>query len=103
MALLAGIHHPSNQLSLLTIFQLTENRCSNRSRLEALVQILAEHYQVQDLLVEGGGSVNAAAFQAGIVDEVYLTLCPKGAGGREIPPRLKAMVSSWPIWSIWNC
>ena len=103
MALLAGMHHPSNQLSLLTIFQLTENRCSNRSRLEALVQILAEHYQVQDLLVEGGGSVNAAAFQAGIVDEVYLRSVPKGRVAERSQPRLKAMVSSWPIWSIWNC
>ena len=55
-----------------------------------MLQILAEHCQVQDLLIEGSGNVNAAAFQAGIIDGVYLTLCPKGAGGREIPTAVES-------------
>lgn len=37
------------------------------------------------LLVEGGGEVNMAFWNAGLVDEVYLTLCPVVIGGRTAP------------------
>ena len=37
------------------------------------------------LLVEGGGEVNMAFWEAGLVDEVYLTLCPVVIGGRSSP------------------
>ncbi len=37
------------------------------------------------LLVEGGGEVNMAFWEAGLADEVYLTLCPVIIGGRNAP------------------
>lgn len=45
-----------------------------------IVEILKKEYNVKQLLIEGGGQVNFAAFQAGIV-EVFMTLSPKIAGG----------------------
>lgn len=49
-----------------------------------VVEILGEMYQVKRLLVEGGGQVNFDLFRAGLIDEVYLTLCPKIIGGRDV-------------------
>ena len=46
-----------------------------------IAKILVKEYNVKQLLIEGGGQVNFAAFQADIVDEVFLTLSPKIAGG----------------------
>ena len=49
-----------------------------------VVEILGEAYQVKQLLIEGGGQVNFDLFRAGLIDEVYLTLCPKIIGGRDV-------------------
>lgn len=46
---------------------------------------LQKKWQVSRLLCEGGGELNAALFQAGLVDELHLTVCPKIFGGREAP------------------
>jgi len=46
---------------------------------------LREKWGVKRLLCEGGGELNAALFQAGLVDELYLTICPKIIGGRGAP------------------
>jgi 2,5-diamino-6-(ribosylamino)-4(3H)-pyrimidinone 5'-phosphate reductase len=46
---------------------------------------LREKWQVKRLLCEGGGEVNAALFRAGLVDEVYQTICPLILGGRDAP------------------
>ena len=40
---------------------------------------------IERLLVEGGGSVNAAFFESGHVDEIHLTLAPVIIGGRLSP------------------
>ncbi len=40
---------------------------------------------VSRLLVEGGGEVNMAFWEAGLVDEIYLTLCPVVIGGSKAP------------------
>ncbi len=49
------------------------------------LQWLREKWNVQRLLCEGGGELNAALFRAGLVDELNLTLCPKIFGGRHAP------------------
>jgi riboflavin-specific deaminase-like protein len=46
---------------------------------------LREQWGVKRLLCEGGGELNDALFQAGVVDEVHLTICPKVFGGRSAP------------------
>ena len=49
------------------------------------LQWLRRRWGVKRLLCEGGGELNAALFQAGLVDEVHLTICPKIFGGRKAP------------------
>lgn len=46
---------------------------------------LREKWDVKKLLCEGGGEVNAALLHAGLVDEVYQTICPVIFGGRTAP------------------
>jgi riboflavin-specific deaminase-like protein len=46
---------------------------------------LREKWNVKRLLCEGGGELNAALFQAGLVDELHLTICPQIFGGRRAP------------------
>jgi riboflavin-specific deaminase-like protein len=46
---------------------------------------LRKKWQVTRLLCEGGGEVNGALFHAGLVHEVYVTVCPLILGGRTAP------------------
>lgn len=46
---------------------------------------LRSQWGVECLLCEGGGELNDALFQAGLVDELHLTVCPKVFGGRTAP------------------
>lgn len=46
---------------------------------------LREKWNVRRLLCEGGGEVNGALFEAGLVDEIHLTVCPVVLGGRAAP------------------
>jgi len=46
---------------------------------------LRKKWKVRRLLCEGGGEVHDALLRAGVVDELYLTVCPKILGGRLAP------------------
>jgi riboflavin-specific deaminase-like protein len=46
---------------------------------------LREKWGVKRLLCEGGGELNAALFEQGVVDELYLTFSPVIFGGRNAP------------------
>ena len=46
---------------------------------------LREQWKVKRLLCEGGGEINGALFEAGLVDEIHVTLCPVIFGGRSAP------------------
>ena len=46
---------------------------------------LRKKWKVKTLLCEGGGELNAALFEAGVVDELYLTISPVIFGGRHAP------------------
>jgi len=51
----------------------------------AALKWLRRRWKVRRLLCEGGGEINAALFRAGLVDEVYQTICPFIFGGRNAP------------------
>jgi riboflavin-specific deaminase-like protein len=51
----------------------------------AALRWLRAKWKVKRLLCEGGGELNGALFQAGLVDEVHVTLCPLILGGRAAP------------------
>jgi riboflavin-specific deaminase-like protein len=40
---------------------------------------------IKKMLLEGGGELNAAFLEAGLVNRIYLTLCPILVGGAESP------------------
>ena len=46
---------------------------------------LRKEWKVNRLLCEGGGELNGAIFRAGLVDELYLTICPYIFGGQHAP------------------
>jgi 2,5-diamino-6-(ribosylamino)-4(3H)-pyrimidinone 5'-phosphate reductase len=46
---------------------------------------LRKKWNIKRLLCEGGGELNAALFQARLVDEIHLTIVPKIIGGRQAP------------------
>jgi riboflavin-specific deaminase-like protein len=53
--------------------------------LPAALRWLRKKWGVKRLLCEGGGELNAALFQAGLVQETHLTICPVIFGGRDAP------------------
>jgi len=49
------------------------------------VNLLADHFGIRTLLLEGGGHINGAFLQAGLVDEVSLLMVPGIDGRHDIP------------------
>ena len=57
----------------------------NELDFKAALRWLHQKWKVKRLLCEGGGEINGALFQRGLVDEVYQTVCPLILGGRHAP------------------
>ena len=57
----------------------------DKLNLPAALRWLRKKWGVKRLLCEGGGELNAALFQAGLVRETRLTICPVIFGGRTAP------------------
>lgn len=53
--------------------------------LRAALRWLLERWGVKRLVCEGGGELNDAMFQADLVDELHVTVCPLLFGGRKAP------------------
>lgn len=75
---------PSEKVSLMTNYAEIIQTGDDGVDLVDLCEILHSK-GIRRLLVEGGGEVNMAFFQAGLIDEVYMTLCPVIIGGRDAP------------------
>lgn len=52
---------------------------------ETALRQLRFEWRIRRLLCEGGGELNDALFRRGLVDEVYLTICPLVLGGKQAP------------------
>jgi 2,5-diamino-6-(ribosylamino)-4(3H)-pyrimidinone 5'-phosphate reductase len=53
--------------------------------LKKAVDLLGKHFGIRTLLLEGGGHINGAFLEAGIVDELSLLLFPGIDGRHEVP------------------
>jgi 2,5-diamino-6-(ribosylamino)-4(3H)-pyrimidinone 5'-phosphate reductase len=51
----------------------------------AALEWLRRKWKVKTLLCEGGGEVNEALFRRGLVNRLFLTICPLIIGGRNAP------------------
>jgi 2,5-diamino-6-(ribosylamino)-4(3H)-pyrimidinone 5'-phosphate reductase len=52
---------------------------------DAAMRWLRAQWKIKKLVCEGGGGLNDAMLRAGLVDEVYLTVCPLIFGGAQSP------------------
>jgi riboflavin-specific deaminase-like protein len=91
--------HRFSPILILTTSRIGTSRLRQLRRLADAVKIcgrkeinfsaafrwLRKHWHVKRLLCEGGGELNDAVFRAGLVDELYLTICPKIFGGHHAP------------------
>jgi riboflavin biosynthesis pyrimidine reductase len=55
-------------------------------------KLLTEHFGIRTLLLKGGGHINGAFLQAGLVDEISLLLVPGVDGRHEIPALFDGVV-----------
>ncbi|MCX7590730.1 MAG: dihydrofolate reductase family protein [Kiritimatiellae bacterium] len=55
---------------------------------------LRQRWHIQRLLCEGGGTLNASLFAAGMVDELHLTICPFVFAGRNAPTIADGLAAS---------
>lgn len=72
-----------------------------RVDLSALMEELGRR-EITSVLLEGGGTLNAGALAAGIVDKVLFFIAPKIAGGRDAPtpvegPGVARMAEAWRV------
>ena len=58
---------------------------ANSVDLGQAVSLLGEHFGIKTLLLEGGGHINGAFLETGLVDEVSILLVPGIDGRHEIP------------------
>jgi 5-amino-6-(5-phosphoribosylamino)uracil reductase len=73
--------------------------------LTTMTRRLRSDYDVRALLCEGGPTVFGALLQEGLVDELFLTVAPKLAGGGSGPavtsgPELPALRRLEPVWAL---
>lgn len=91
--------HKFSPLIILVTDRVGKARLARLQKLGAIVHVggeteidftgalkwLRQEWNVKSLLCEGGGEINDALLRANLVDEIYLTLCPKIFGGRTAP------------------
>lgn len=61
---------------------------ASRVTVSEVVRVLGEE-GISSLMIEGGGNINAAFLEAGLIDKVVLYLAPKLIGGKDAPSFLE--------------
>src|ERR1700722_16068656 len=91
--------HRFSPIIILTTGRLSQSKLRSLQKLAVEVKVCGEReldfdfalrwlrkeWKVKRLLCEGGGEINGALFEAGLVNEVHVTLCPVIFGGRTAP------------------
>jgi len=86
---------PADYLDLLREKGISYVVCGESSvDLAQAVALLGEHFGIRTLLLEGGGHINGAFLEAGLVDEVSLLMVPGIDGRREVPAVFDGVNSS---------
>jgi riboflavin-specific deaminase-like protein len=70
------------ELAKHAILHLTEGKAVN---LREMLEDLRSRHKVKRLVCEGGGAVFRSLLEAGLVNEINLTLCPRIFGGKKAP------------------
>jgi len=77
---------PEDYLAMLREKRISYVVCGATSvDLARAVDLLGEHFGIRTLLLEGGGHMNGAFLEAGLVDEISLLIVPGIDGRRGIP------------------
>lgn len=79
----AGAAEPANVEALKATGRPVEEVAAGPAGIDEMLRRLHGSYGVRLLLVEGGPSLNASLFHAGVIDEFFLTLAPHIVGGRD--------------------
>jgi riboflavin-specific deaminase-like protein len=85
IVLASGRASQANLRRLRAVADVVEVFGEKQLDFHAALTWLWQKWNVKRLLCEGGGELNAALFHAGLVDEVYQTICPLIFGGGHAP------------------
>ena len=79
-------HSPEDYLTMLRAKGISYIVSGKRSvDLSKAMRLLYKHFGIKRLLLEGGGNINGAFLDAGLIDELSLLLVPGIDGRRDIP------------------
>jgi riboflavin biosynthesis pyrimidine reductase len=85
-----GATAPDTRVAAIAATGRPVHRLPAEAPLRWLLAHARRELDAQALLVEGGSALNGALFDAGLVDEYFLTLAPRVVGGRDTLPAVRS-------------